>query len=87
MSWSLVHAACVRAYLQAQSVARGEDAELGEVLEATAASTLREISSHPPLVGLLLRRWGMYLGATNHGTQRDFFFMIFLLLLQRLYVF
>ncbi|CAN0190381.1 unnamed protein product, partial [Ectocarpus fasciculatus] len=37
-------------------VARGEDAELGEVLEAAAAASLREISHHPELVGLLLRR-------------------------------
>ncbi|CAB1100005.1 unnamed protein product [Ectocarpus sp. CCAP 1310/34] len=38
------------------AVARGEDAELGEVLEAAAASSLLEISHHPELVGLLLRR-------------------------------
>ncbi|CAM9371604.1 unnamed protein product [Pylaiella littoralis] len=37
-------------------VARGEDAELGEILESAAAATLREISCHPPLVGMLLRR-------------------------------
>lgn len=38
-------------------MARGEDAELGEVLEAAAAASLREMSHHPELVGLLLRRW------------------------------
>eukprot|EP00752_Nemacystus_decipiens_P014349 g12766.t1 len=37
-------------------LAHDENAALGEVLEAAAASTLREISCHPPLVGMLLRR-------------------------------
>lgn len=40
-----------------QGLAHDENAALGEVLEAAAASTLREISYHPPLVGMLLRRW------------------------------
>lgn len=40
-----------------QGLAHDENAALGEVLEAAAASTLREISYHPPLVGMLLRRY------------------------------
>lgn len=39
-----------------QGLAHDENAVLGEVLEAAAASTLREITYHPPLVGMLLRR-------------------------------
>lgn len=49
---------CMQSTTTSKAVARGEDAELGEVLEAAAASSLREISHHPELVGLLLRRWG-----------------------------